>query len=618
MKNLWSYWQKVWDYSEHTKRLTWSFLVATTLLLLRLSNVFYDSNQLWNDMLYQSTSITNPDICIIGIDGETIDTLGSFPFDREIYADLINLLNESDVPPMAIAIDVLFTGESHVTSDLSLINAVSNWDNIVLACSGNYGSALVYGDNGDFFLASSTLLSMNYPFPSLKDVSKLAHINSTLDQDGILRYGILTIENEEGEVIPSLALAMYQLYCQNQGIPLGALPDNNWYVPFTAKSGGYSDGYSLSKVLSGEIPSSVFANKLVFIGPYTVGLQDHFYTAIDHTNHMYGVEFQANSLEALMNQQFINHVSPLLQNLFLLIAFLLLFFFTLNMKLQHSGLILGISLGVYVLLCKQLYTLGYLVDVFYLPLGCIILYLILIVINALRDRLERARVTTTFKRYVAPEIVDQIFEDGVDNLKLGGITTDVAVMFIDVRNFTPMSEKFPPETVVEILNELLDSMSQTIMDNGGTLDKFIGDAIMCFWGAPLPQEDYIKLSVETAVQIAKNLKPIQANVKKNHHHNVSVGIGIHCGTAVVGNIGSKKRMDFTAIGDTVNTAARLESSAKGDTHDNIIHISEDVYDHVKNFNEFQIEEIEGGLPLKGIIGELPDGKVPAYRVIGRN
>lgn len=592
------------------KQWVYSLIFATIMVLLPMSSLFYAVSQKMNDGLYQQMGMTHPDICIIGIDAESIDTLGSFPFDRGIYADLFEILNQSEVPPLAIAVDVLFTGETDEENDRALVESATKWDNIIFACSGNYGTQLLLGENGDISLSNSSLLSMNHPFPDLLEVATLGHINSNLDGDGMLRHGLLSIENEEGEAIPSLSLSMYLKYCENQEISVNIPSENKWYIPFTAKSGGYFDGYSLSKVLSGEIPASVFANKLVFLGPYTIGLQDHFYTAIDHYNLMYGVEYQANSLEALINQQFITIIPSIYHHIFLFVVTALLFVLTFHKKLRFSGSVLFLTSVFYVILCKTLYDFSYLCDVFYLPLSCCLMYLFHIIVNAMTERLEKAKVTASFRKYVAPEVVDQLFKDGMNKEKLGGEITDVSVMFIDVRNFTPMSEKFKddPKTLLDILNRLLNSMAGTVMENGGTLDKFIGDAIMCFWGAPLPQEDYVYKSVKTAVEITENLEPIIQEIKKDYQHDVSVGIGIHCGSAVVGNIGSESRMDYTVIGDTVNTAARLEANAKGGH--NVIIISDEVYQKVSA--SFAVETIEGGLVLKG-----KEDIFTAYRVLGR-
>lgn len=598
-------------------RLLFSLIFALSVTFLSWTNLFYKQGQELSDFLHQETKITSPEIVIIGIDAESIDKLGSFPFDRQVFADLIALLNDSPTPPIAIGVDVLFTGETNTESDGNLVSVVGAYDNVILATSANYTTELMINSADEFYLSNQFLDSMNYPFPDLLEVAQLGHINSSLDEDGILRHGTLSISLPSGEVIPSLHLALYQKYCDFHGISLGELPENFWYLPFTSKTGGYYDGYGISRILSGEIPTSVFQDKLVLIGPYTIGLQDHFYTAIDHSNYMYGVEYQANALEVLMNKNFVTEVSPLYNQIFLFLGGLLLFFCTYRKKVLVTAVLFLLIAVALLFVNQKVFALGFLTDVFYPLLALCALLLFHILQDAIVSSIEKAKVTATFKRYVEPSVVEQILKEGIDNLKLGGSTTEVAVMFLDVRNFTPMSEKFAPDTVIDILNQLMDVMVETIMENEGTLDKFIGDAIMCFWNAPLPQENYVEKAVEAAVQILEKIQPTVLAIEAKHHHRVSIGIGIQCGSAVVGNVGSHHRMDYTVIGDTVNTAARLESNAKpetllrvdpqGDPNENIIIVSDDVYEKTKG--KFTFREIPDGLNLKG-----KEGQFTAYLV----
>lgn len=198
------------------------------------------------------------------------------------------------------------------------------------------------------------------------------------------------------------------------------------------------------------------------------------------------------------------------------------------------------------------------------------------------------------RQYVEPEVLETLTKSKEDWLGICGKSAEVSVMFLDIRNFTPMAEKFPAEVVVEILNRFLSLMSEVIVENGGTLDKYIGDAVMCFWNSPFPQEDYVFLPVKTALEILERLKPVVAEVEERYAHSVSVGVGIHCGKVVAGNIGSAQRLDFTVVGDVVNTAARLESNAKNGKS---ILISSEVYQAVES--RVLCEKVEGGLSLKG-------------------
>ena len=192
--------------------------------------------------------------------------------------------------------------------------------------------------------------------------------------------------------------------------------------------------------------------------------------------------------------------------------------------------------------------------------------------------MEKKKVEGTFKRYVAPQVVEQIMDTGMDTIELGGKNVDIAVLFVDIRGFTPLSEALKPEEVVEVLNEYFDLITGCIFKNGGTLDKYIGDAAMAIFNAPIEVEDYTYKAVLTAIDIVKGAKALEEKLFERFNKKVSFGVGVNKGEAVVGNIGTSMRMDYTAIGNTVNTAARLEANAKAGQ----VLISENVYNEVKD------------------------------------
>ena len=206
--------------------------------------------------------------------------------------------------------------------------------------------------------------------------------------------------------------------------------------------------------------------------------------------------------------------------------------------------------------------------------------------------IHRKKVLSAFKKYVAPQVVDEISRQKDFNIILGGENRNIAVLFVDIRGFTPMSESLEPEQVVGILNEYLQLTTQSVFNNGGTLDKFIGDATMAIFNAPFDLEDYIYKAVCTARDIAAGSAELEQKLMERFGRSISFGIGINCGNAVVGNIGCEYRMDYTAIGDTVNTAARLESKAGPGE----ILVSEAVYEHLRG--RVRMEYVEK-MMLKG-------------------
>ena len=251
------------------------------------------------------------------------------------------------------------------------------------------------------------------------------------------------------------------------------------------------------------------------------------------------------------------------------------------------------SVGIFVALCLFANSRGIILSPLYV-LACItILYIVGVAFNYIRAALEKRRVTSTFQRYVAPEIVHELLEEGGEATELGGRECEIAVLFVDIRGFTTMSEKLEPARVVEILNEYLTLTTDCVFKNHGTLDKFVGDCTMAFWGAPLPQEDCIFKAVKAGFDMIEGAKSLSQELKERYGETVDFGVGVNFGKAVVGNIGAKNRMDYTAIGDTVNTAARLEANAPGGK----IYVSRAVADALQGRVRF--ESLGDTIQLKG-------------------
>ncbi len=535
-----------------------------------ISGIMYAQDAFLADALYQKPSIQQEDIVLINIDQRSLDELGPFgSWGRALMGDVISMLNQDpEQAPAVIALDVLYVGESDdPDGDAYLAEMCADSCPVVVACAATFGSELVEQDDGNFYMDDSAITAFDEPYEALKEVTWQGHINSMFDSDGILRHGIWQLDLPEGGAVPSFHRQIYERYCEQTGREASTIPvaDKNqrYYVPFQGRPGAYSDGYGVIDLLNGEIDPSYYAGKIVMIGPYAAGMQDDFITAIDHAGKMYGVEYQANMIQALLNGQTKREVQRSLQaGIVFLVSVLWTFLFYQRKLLVSIAGWLGTVLG-YVGICWILYERGIVVSPLYIPLAVTVLFLCSIVSGYLRTAFEKRKVTATFQRYVAPEIVQELLKEGTDAAALGGKLYDIAVLFVDIRGFTTMSEILEPTEVVQILNRYLELTSRCIFNNNGTLDKFVGDCTMAFWGAPLPQEDSIYKAVKTAFDMIEQSKELQKELEEKFGRTVSFGVGVHYGPAVVGNIGASNRMDYTAIGDTVNTAARLEANAPG-------------------------------------------------------
>lgn len=551
-------------------KILFALLISAILTALLLFEVLYNMNNSLSDKLYQKEKVLEDNIILINIDQRALEEIGPIQtWGRGVVAKVINTLNaDENSRPAAIGIDMIFAAATDPQQDAQLAEAAGQYDNVVLATAFSFDSDITTAKDGSFQLDNRAIESYDEPYEALKANTQQGHINAMYDKDGILRHCILKVSLPDGTQIPSFHYQIASMYGKKMGIEIQAPPTDSlfhWYLPYTALPGGYDDGLSVADVLSGELPSALFEDKIVLIGPYAAGLNDTVTAAIDHAQPMYGIEFQANAINAILKGDFKREVPiwPQAAVLFTITFFCILWFHDRKMvSVAISWIIITtVSLGLSIICFKQ----GYVVNSLYLPLSVTVLFIASVADHYVRAALAKKHVTATFSRYVAPEIVTEILREGSDSLELGGKLTNIAVLFVDLRGFTTMSEGMEPPQIVEILNRYLTLTSDCILKNNGTLDKFVGDCTMAFWGAPLPQEDSIFKAVKTALDMVEGSKQLSIELQAQYGRTVSFGIGVHYGPAVVGNIGAPNRMDYTAIGDTVNTSARLEANAPGET-----------------------------------------------------
>ncbi len=548
-------------------RLGFSLLCALAITFSVSSGAIRRLDLWLEDFLFQQPRALSGDVRVIGIDEKALETLGPYnTWDRSIMASALEALNaDPDHKPAVVAIDTLYSSETDPAIDQRLADAAKALDCVITASSAQFDERLLQNENGKYYFDSYYIVSYEEPYAALGDVTRQGHINAMYDSDGIMRHAMLYIE-PDGQRVYSMAEQAAETFLEAQGRKL-ELPETDargrFYVNYSAMPGDFYDGISIADLIAGNVPSDYYEGKIILIGPYAAGLQDDVLTPINRAKKMYGVEFQANVIEAYLAGEFKTELSDTAQMVLLFfISFIAMFLF-LQSQLLFTSLTYLLVLVCSIVTSFLFYRSGTIMHPLWIPLGVGVLYLISIVLHYIRARLEKRKVTQTFERYVDPEIVNEILKEGTDSLGLQGKLCDIAVLFVDVRGFTTMSEKLDPETVVRILNKYLGMTSDVIHSHKGTLDKFVGDCTMAFWGAPLPQEDAVYNAVLSAMDIIKGAEEVSAHFEKEIGQTLHVGVGVNYGPAVVGNIGAESRMDFTAIGDTVNTAARLEANAPG-------------------------------------------------------
>lgn len=580
-------------------RLTASLCVGLLTFILCKTNALFSLDSVITDKMYQYGNSTNLGIYIVGIDEATLREYGSFvDWDRSVYADLVEALCKNGNKPAVITFDMLFTGNKTPEGDERFARACAECGNVIVGSCLEYDKIGVTDKSNRLLDASPRVNSITYPYPELNDAVESAFVNTSADFDGVMRYCFLT-QKYNGTEVKSLALATYNKYMQYHNLTAGdfsSFEDKRTYFTYSFATKNNDIKYiSMCDIIDGKRDySDELDGKIVMVGAYAEGFQDDFPTAVNKEHNIYGVAIHADIIQALYSNA-VQHRTDGLKNLVSVIFGVVsaaAMFILIKCPLPVGGAVSAGIIAVLTIADIILYRKGYYLPYIYLALTVLLAYIAMIFLHYISVRVEKNKLNNAFKLYVSPQVVDEVSKTGNYELKLGGQTKDIACLFIDIRGFTTMSEGLDPETVVGILNEYFAVITDAIFKNEGTLDKFIGDAAMAVYNSPFDLDDYEMRAIRSAIDIAKNSEVLRNKLLERYGRTINFGIGINCGPATIGNIGCDFRMDFTAIGDTVNTASRLESNAKAGQ----ILISEEMYERVKD--RVEAEDV-GELSLKG-------------------
>ncbi len=550
------------------------------------------------DNLFAESNESVEDVIIVAIDDVSIEEIGRFPWDRDVYGKLVDNLVEGSAA--AIGFDIIFS-EVQGEEDEVFSEAISKTDNVTLAINAEL--------SGEVSMNNKALTAEYFYYPNevlLESDPNLGFINTQMDSDNVVRSALTYIYDEEEEDYKnSFNYELYKTYATKVGMPDRLIEKSYFSRPYIYYSGkaGTIETVSFNQVLNQEIPPAYFENKIVLVGMEASGGEDIYYTPVGP---MYGVEIHANFINNLIlnnykKNLFAENIVYITENtyfdiskfLFVLLLSLIYVLITLKVKRdKHKIILTAIGIVGYIIVEMLLFKYGYIIPIIYPIIISLALFIVDMGINFYRTQKEKRKITNIFNKYMSKEIVAKIVNDGEESIKLGGDKKDITVMFIDIRGFTPISESLEPEVVVEILNEYLTMATEEIIKCNGVLDKYIGDGIMALFNVPYKMEDHELACIKAALAIKDNSKTLYDKLYQKYGKAVEFGIGINCGSAIVGNIGSEKRMDYTAIGDTVNTAARLESNAQRGQ----ILISEEVY---KRISDKVKVNVVGELQLKG-------------------
>jgi adenylate cyclase len=527
------------------------------------------------------------DLVIVAVDEASLTRFGRWPWSRDLQARLLETVVSGE--PRVVAVDLFFPERETPLGDARLAGVFAgNRERMVGAIPFEveegrtppgeveevlYGFALGQVEQLSLFRPARAWRALVPPEP-IASSQTFGDVYSLADRDGKVRREVLVLEYG-GEYFPSLALQAARLYL---GLPLAkvrvvggrGLFLGDLLVPMDS-NGRLNVNYygrertipylSAADLLEGRTPAASLRGKAVFVG--TSALSTYDLKVTPFSANMPGVEKNATVMANLVQGRFLRQAPLLLDLGVVLLASAgalaaLAPLSATGMSVLFTLLIVGLAAANQV--CFTF--LGLRLNLVY-PLAALVSQGVFIVLYRYVTEERRAReIRRMFSSYVTERVVAEMIRNP-DLTRLGGERREVTVLFSDIRGFTTFSEKRAPEEVVAMLNEYLTAMTEIVFRWEGTLDKFIGDAIVAFWGAPLPQEDHAERALRCALQMMRRMDELREKWAAEGKEALHIGIGLNTGEVLVGNIGAEgKKMDYTVIGDNVNLGSRVESLNK--------------------------------------------------------
>ncbi len=509
----------------------------------------------------------HPDVAIIAIDEASLKELHQWPWPRSIHARLIEKLAKE--PPKALAFDVLFL-EPFTTDprgDKALVSATRQYPWVV--------HSYFFQGNGD------EVNELSLPFRDLLNVvDKAGYVNAFIDEDGVLRSarGQVHVQDQDISLLSVEAAALY-LNKPAEEILQVVPRDSRGRMLLNFVGKDYTFPYiPYADVLSGKVSAKSLAGKVLLVGSSATGTFDHYPTPT--SSFMPGVEFHANVIDNLLKLDVLK-LLPTRWTYVAIAVFGLLAGLLLVRASAWAGALWAVGAGLaYTGLAQWLFVKRHLVIDMAGPLLTLMIgYVAIVVYQFFTEEKEKRMVKTFFSQQVSGELLD-VLMDNPDILKNAGERREMTVFFSDVAGFTSISERLQPEELVELLNEYLTSMTEVIFDNGGYVDKYMGDGIMAFWNGLLKQSDHAERACRCALQSAAHLQTLNEKLKARGLVELHARIGVNTGVMAAGYMGSVQKKQFTVMGDNVNLGSRLEGANKA--FGSSIMISEFTYEIVQN------------------------------------
>jgi len=530
-----------------------------------------------------------PETVLVLIDDRTIAELGRWPLPRRKFGDAVRFLK--DAGAKVIGIDVLFSEEDASSDGASgdgvFAAAVRKAGNVVLPFAFRFDQASPGAVSAPIAEAAFATVRPGAPFartalrptgilaplPALAEAAAaLGHASLAYDVDGAVRYDYPVVEYDL-DYYPSMALRAAQLFRGTpwsevsaelgSGVRLGdrLLPTDpamRMLVNYLGPPGSFPT-FPFAAVAAGSLAPELFRGRVVLIGSSITGITDTFHSPFSAV--LPGVERLATVVDSIL------HDRPLRRPVYgrwLESLWMVGFSFVIGLALSRSpvtraSLVALVTLSVSLLAAQfALEGAGLWFAVAAPSLAAILTFTLLVALRyGLLDR-EHRRVRQAFQRYLAPAMVERLAQNPHPP-ELGGEQRELTVLFCDLRGFSGIAERLDAPALTRVINAFFATVTEAVLARGGTVDKYMGDAVMAFWNAPLDQPDHAVLACRAALDIIAGLSRLNA---RSDAMALACGIGINTGPCTVGNFGSHLRFDYSAVGDAVNIAARLESETK--------------------------------------------------------
>jgi adenylate cyclase len=519
------------------------------------------------DFLFPSAK-TSDDIVVVAMDPASKEVLGKLPWPRSVHAALADQFAAAGVD--AAVWDVVFSGESTPENDEAFATSLAKIPHVVL------GAQLEVDANPDdptLMTATDVQSAPNQRFADLPNVD-VAHVQTVQDPGDAVVRSLPVIVDYQGSIVPSLSLAALQAGGEGKAPvtvrrdPQGVIAEGG-FVPTEGAQLlrlNFADGLasvdddaiiSAVDVIEGRVDPERLRGKTVFVGATDPLERDDLLVPLDKSDGMPGVLVHANALNTMLTSSYLKPVTDteiVLWVTFLALAVALAVLF---LPVWLSVIVSILIAGVYLFTGFLRFDSGHVMDFVY-PFGAILLtFIAALGVRYVTETRQRRRVSSLFAQYVPEAVAKQLEESGHLEEHIDGERVDVGLFFCDLRGFTSLSSTLEAPQVRAMLNHFYEMVTQVILEQGGTVLKFVGDEVFAVFGAPLPIPDHVQRTLDCAMEIQRRTPRLDKELESLHIPPVKFGIGMNAGEVVAAHVGGGKRRQYDIVGDTVNLGSRL-------------------------------------------------------------